>query len=72
MPKKLINEIAPHQAVILVQSKIHEVLPTGQLSPTSVKTINTLFSVVGKNYKECETNVEKFIQRIKNNENKNE
>ena len=59
------NPKAPHQAIISVKVEIMERLPDGKVSGRLVSQSNELFTTTGRNLEECNKNVEKTINNIK-------
>ncbi len=55
---------APHQAVILLTCEIMEKLRDGRVSGFPVKIFSKVFPINGKDYEDCVSEVNTFINKI--------
>ena len=62
------NLHAPHTAIVILKIEIMETLKTGQLSNNPVSTTSKLFSILGDNYEDCTDKLNKFLERLQNDE----
>ena len=62
------NPKAPHQAVILVRYEIHERDETGRCIGRPADTKSELFTFIGKDFQEAQSQAEEFIGRLNNGE----
>ena len=53
----------PHQAIITVNIDTYERLPSGQVMPPAKTRYCKVYSVLGKNLAECQTNLKTFLKK---------
>jgi len=61
---KVKNEHAPHQSIIAVTVETMERTPEGQVTGLPVQKFSKIYSVNGKNYKECQDNLKQLLLKL--------
>lgn len=59
------NSEAPHQSILVVETKVMERLPTGQVTGISKRTTNDIYTFIGKNAADCISQTNSFLQQIR-------